>query len=252
MIKTSILSVLFLTAGWAAQAQSSENQTTTQDTTHKNFTHRGSWRGQGPNNQNNSFAQGRGGFNRNRGFQQRGSAGMAPIHYTPEQRKQVATINSDFKTKQEALYKQDNLTLGAYKAQLLSLQKDRKAKRQALLTAQQQEQIAKWKSRQSENQQVMAAAHLERMKIDLKLSDDQEAKIKSQNEAFRAQVQSIRGNDDLLPEQKREQMKAAFAKQKDAIAAVLTPDQQAKLKTEFHQRGRFGRMGQHIPAPADN
>jgi hypothetical protein len=120
---------------------------------------------------------------------------------------------------------------------------------QALLTDDQKRQIAEAKQRASDNAQVMAAAHLERMKISLQLTDDQASKIKSQNEAFRAQVQAIRANDNLLPDQKREQMKALFDKQKADFASVLTPDQQAKLKdmhSHFGGRrgpGGSGRMG---------
>ena len=153
-------------------------------------------------------------------------------------------INTEFKQKQEALYKQDNLTLGAYKSQLLALQKDKKARTEGLLTADQKQQVAKWKQRASDNAQVMAAARLERLKLNLQLSDDQEAKIKSQDASFREQLAGIRDNDNLLPDQKRDQMKALFDKQKDAIAAVLTPDQQAKLKTMHPEGGHgFGRGG---------
>lgn len=165
---------------------------------------------------------------------------MPPVHYTPEQRKQVLAINMDYHHKQTDLYKQDNLTLGAYKSQLVALQKEKKAKLQALLTPQQQQQIAQRKARASEDVQVMAAARLERMKLRLQLTDDQVAKIKSQDADFRAQLQSIRNNDDLLPDQKRQQMMALFTKQKGALTAVLTPDQQAKLKAERGRGGRFG------------
>ncbi len=232
------------------------------DTTHRHATHR-TWNGQAGANGSQAWRQGhegqdgfahRGGHGsqdrrfqgqgfQHGGFQHHGFDGMARVHYTPEQRKQVWAINMDYRHKETDLYKQDNLTLGAYKSQLVTLQKEKKAKLQALLTPQQQQQIAQFKSRAAENGQVMAAARLERMKIHLQLTDDQEAKIKSQDADFRSQLQRIRNNDDLLPDQKREQMMALFTKQKDALTAVLTPDQQAKLKAERGRGGRFGGGG---------
>ena len=102
------------------------------------------------------------------------------IHYTPEQRKQVMTINKDYKQKSERLlFKQDNITLKQYKAGLIALQKEKKAKLQALLTPQQNDEIAARRKRMAENAQVMEVARLERLKLHLNLTDDQVAKIKA-------------------------------------------------------------------------
>lgn len=149
------------------------------------------------------------------------------------------SITTEYKRKQEDLYKQDNLTLGAYKTQLVALQKEKKGKMEGLLTPDQKQSVAKWKQSRSENEQVMAAARLERLKIRLQLSDDQEAKLKSQEADFRAHMLTIRSNDDLLPDQKRAQVMALFSKQKDAMASVLTADQLAKWK-DMHQGRHFG------------
>src|SRR5579863_7121441 len=56
------------------------------------------------------------------------------VHYTPEQRKQVMAFNKEYHQKAADLFKQDNITLKQYKAGLLALQKDKKAKMEALLT----------------------------------------------------------------------------------------------------------------------
>lgn len=253
MLKIYILATFLLAGGLAVNAQSTAASAPAsgQDTSHHRFAHRGGKfqghqggpGGQAWANRGDEHRGPRGEFaHRGGGFRHRGFDGMARVRYTPDQRKQLMAINTDFRKKQEALYKQDNLTLGAYKAQLVALQKDRKAKSLALLTPGQQQEIARSKQHAAENQQVMAAARLERLKIRLQLSDDQEAKIKTQEADLRTQMQKIRENEDLLPDQKREQMQALFAKQKDAFTALLTPDQQAKLK-EDHHRGPGGPGG---------
>ena len=179
-----------------------------------------------------------------------GDRGMA-IHYTPEQRKQVMTINKDYKQKSEDLFKQDNITLKQYKAGLIALQKEKKAKLQALLTPQQNDEIAARRKRMVENAQVMEVARLERLKLHLSLTDDQVAKIKAGQENLRSQVKAIHENDNLLPQEKRDQMKTLLAKRNDTYKTVLTPDQYTQFEKMHHHGGPGGPMG-HRQGYGDN
>jgi Spy/CpxP family protein refolding chaperone len=173
-----------------------------------------------------------------RGGNRFGWAHANHLHYSAEQRKQMHTINEDYRKKSQDLYKQDNITLREYKLQLLALQKDKKSKLQNLLTPDQKNEMEKWKKHASEEMQVIAAANLERMKIHLNLSDDQTAKIKSQQAEFRSQMQAIHQNENLLPYQKTDQMKVLIAKCQDAMKSVLTPEQFSQF--EKMHRQRFG------------
>lgn len=171
------------------------------------------------------------------------------IHYTPEQRSQMMAINKEYHTKSADLFKKDNITLKEYKASLLALQKEKKAKLQALLTPQQQEQIAKRKKTMEENRQVAEAARMERLKLRLNLSDDQVTKIKAGQADLHSQAKSIHENEDLLPQQKMEQMKDLMAKRKDVFKSVLTPEQFSKFEEMSRRRG-FGRDGHEGPKHA--
>jgi hypothetical protein len=161
------------------------------------------------------------------------------MHFTAEQRSQMTAINKDYQTKEADLFKNDNLTLRQYKAQLLALQKEKKSKLQALLTPEQKDQLAREKKQAAEDRQVMAAARLEKLKIHLNLTDEQAAKIKSSQAGLSAQAQSIRENEDLLPQQKMEEYKSLMAKQEQAIASVLTSDQRAKYEEMKDDRDHF-------------
>lgn len=206
------------------------------------FDHRGGPGGYGRGNR--GFARGGRGFGRGREF--------GP-HYTPEQRQQVAVINKDYRQKSADLFKQDNLTLKQYKAGLIALQKEKKDKLQGLLTQQQKDDMANRHKRMSENAQVMEVARLERLKLHLNLSDDQVAKIKAGQEGLRSQVKAIHENDNLLPQQKMEQMKALMAKRNDTYKAVLTPDQYTQFEQMSHHRGdRFGDRTGHRPGFGDD
>ena len=139
-------------------------------------------------------------------------------------------INKEYRQKSEDLFKQDNITLKEYKAGLVALQKEKKEKMAALLTPQQKDQVAARKTRMDENRKVMEAAHLERLKLRLNLTDDQVAKIKAGNENLHNQVKAIHENDNLLPQQKREQMKALLAKRTETYKSVLTPEQYSQFE----------------------
>jgi hypothetical protein len=148
-------------------------------------------------------------------------------------------INKDYRQKREDLFKQDNLTLKQYKTGLLALEKEKKGKVQGLLTQQQKDQLAASRKRMDENHQVREAAHLERLQLHLNLTDDQVARIKAGNANLRTQAKAIHENDNLLPDEKREQMKALMAKRNDTYKSVLTPDQY----TQFEQMMSHRRAG---------
>lgn len=237
-----ILGLLFL--GWAANAQSTGNNPTT-DTTHTmhhrfhgapngyGFHRPGGFRG------HNDYAFHRPGQNRfGRGH--RGHRGFT--HYTPEQRKQAMAINKDYRQKREDLFKQDNITLKQYKDGLIALDKEKKAKLQALLTPQQKDEMTTRRKRMDENRQVMAAAHLERLRLELNLTDQQVAQIKAGQQNLRNQAQSIRQNDNLLPQEKHEQMKALMTTRNDNFKTILTPDQYTRFQ-QMMNRHHFGGSG---------
>lgn len=215
-ISTLLRKTIFLlgavTLGWAAQAQTADS---TQR--HRNF----------------------GGA---RAFGQHREA----IRYTPEQRQQIAAITKEYRQKSTDLFKKDNITLREYKSTLLALQKEKKSKIEALLTQQQKDEKTARRKRMAENAQVMAAARLERLKLHLNLTDDQITKIKAGQQDLHQQLKAIHENDNLLPQQKMEQLKTLMAKRNDTYKSVLTPEQYSQFeKMSHHRDGGFeGRRGQ--------
>jgi len=158
------------------------------------------------------------------------------IRYTPEQRQQAMAINKDYHQKSEDLYKQDNLTLKQYKAGLVALQKEKKDKLAALLSPGQKTEIAARRKEMDENRQVREVARLEKLKLHLNLTDDQVAKIKAGQENLHSQAKAIHENDNLLPQQKMEQLKTLMAKRNDTYKSVLTPDQYTQFEKMSHRR----------------
>jgi 3-dehydroquinate dehydratase len=155
-------------------------------------------------------------------------------------------INKEYRDKSAELFKKDNITLKEYKTGLLALQKDRRSKTEALLTPQQKDQLARRKKSAEENRQVAEAAHMERLRLHLGLSDDQVAKIKAGQDNLHTQIKAIHDNDNLLPQEKMEQMKGLMARRKDVFKSVLTPEQFSKFEEMSHKHG-FGHDRQDGP-----
>lgn len=174
--------------------------------------------------------------------QQRRMGMMARVRLSPEQLKQSKVINDEYHNQVADLQKKDKISLGEYKSQLAALNKDHKAKLQGLLTDEQKNKIAQAKKSAEINAQVKTVANLERLKLTLGLSDKQVATIKSNQEALHNQIKSIHENDNLLPEQKKEQLKSLLEQRKDIVKSVLTPEQQSKIdslrKNNMHNNFR--------------
>jgi len=88
---------------------------------------------------------------------------------------------------------------------------------------------------------------LARMKDALSLSDDQVTKLKAIFEDQKAQLDPIWKDTSLSKEQKREKSKPIVESTKAKVDAVLTPEQQAKLK---ELRKKHGMRHHGSPAPA--
>jgi hypothetical protein len=166
------------------------------------------------------------------------------VHYTPDQRKQVMAINKDYRQKAADLFKQDNITLKQYKAGLITLQKEKKTKLEGLLTPLQKDEVALRRKRRTDDAQLKADSRLERLKQSLSLTDDQVAKLKTGQDNLRTQAEAIRANDNLLPQEKHEQMKTLMTTRNDNFKTILTPDQYTKFQQMMsHRRGGPGGPG---------
>ncbi len=163
---------------------------------------------------------------------QHGKHAMAHhLQLSAEQKEKAKVIGENYRKQVTELKKNDNITMGAYKKQMATLQAERKTKMDALLTTEQKATIAQHKQKKQEDMQVTQAAHLERMKIKLGLKEEQVASIKANQANFTTKAKAIHDNDKLSGEEKKEQIKALAKTQKDSFKSVLTKEQQEKLES---------------------
>lgn len=162
-----------------------------------------------------------GGMNMHKGRSMR----MKDVNLTDAQKQQAKALKGEYRTKVQNLEKDQNITLKDYRAQKASLEKERKAKFQDILTADQKNKIAAYKKRMSEKREMMAQKRMEKMKTNLSLTDDQVAKIQDQRKSVKDQSKAIRDNASLTDEQKKEQLMNLRKAIHDNMDKILTADQ---------------------------
>ncbi|HWB24665.1 MAG TPA: hypothetical protein VG738_04255 [Chitinophagaceae bacterium] len=170
---------------------------------------------------------------------------MARLNLTDDQKSKMKSVNEDYRKQLSALQNDNNITLGEYKTQLAALQKSHREKVNNVFTSEQKKIMADRRKNMKTHMQARGAANLEKMKQNLGLSDDQVAKIKGQREEMRTQLQILRSDSTLLPEQKREKVRELFAKQREGLKTVLTPDQLTKLQSMQKERMNHERGMRH-------
>lgn len=161
---------------------------------------------------------------------------MQHLHLTKEQKEQGKAIKDNYDKQLAALYDNDKLRMGDFKKKSAALRKDLKDKLAAILTPEQKSKMEAFKKKREENMQVMAAARLERMKIDLTLTDNQVASIKTAEVSLHSQLKALHEDESLVSEQKREKMKALFEQHKATVKAILTPEQLNKWESSRKPR----------------
>lgn len=153
---------------------------------------------------------------------------MENMNLTEAQKQQMKSIQIDFKAKMEALDKNDNMNVKDYKSQKEALIQNRKAQMQAVLTADQKEQLHTLKHEQENGHKGEGAVKGK----DLGLTKEQRNEIRDQMQAMKSKMDAIKNNMSLTPEQKKEQMKALKASNKEAFKNILTPEQIEKMKVD--------------------
>jgi len=163
------------------------------------------------------------------------------LNFTDAQKAQAKTINEDARKKMQELNKNESITVKEQRDRKAAIQKERKTKIDGLLTAEQKAKQTQLRAEHKAKKEAEYAKHLDKMKSNLNLTDDQVAKLKSQRTATRTKAEQIRNNESLSREQKKEQMMALKAEAKKQNDKILTPEQLKKkeeMKKAHDDKGR--------------
>jgi Spy/CpxP family protein refolding chaperone len=150
------------------------------------------------------------------------------LNFTDAQKAQAKTINEDSRKKMQELNKNENITVKEQRDRKAAILKESKIKMDGLLTAEQKTKLVQLKAEQKAKHEERYAKHLDKMKTNLNLTDEQVAKLKVQRAANHAKAEKIKNNELLSREQKKEQMMALKAEAKQQNSKIFTPEQLKK------------------------
>jgi len=166
------------------------------------------------------------------------------LDLTDAQQKQWKADNESFKTKMEALNKEEDITVNEQNIRKEALMAEQKAKRDALLTTEQKTKLAADKKAMGEKRKEMAQKRGANMQKELGLNNDQAAKLKAQNQATKTKVKAIKENTALSADQKKEQIKAVKESAMTDRKQILSAEQMQKMeemkkakKSGHHKKG---------------
>jgi Spy/CpxP family protein refolding chaperone len=92
-------------------------------------------------------------------------------------------------------------------------------------------------------------ARLDHMSKDLNLTQEQRDKIRPLLEGQKKQMDELRSNTSLTPEQKRDKARTTMVETREKIVAVLTPEQKQKLVQHMNQMRQQHETHQSEPPP---
>lgn len=159
------------------------------------------------------------------------------LQFTDAQKAQAKTINTDARKKMQELNKQDNITVKEMRSRKAAIEKDRKTKMDGILTADQKNKLQQLKADRKAKREGQYVKHLDKMKTNLNLSDEQVAQLKEQHKANQAKAQKIKNNESLSREQKRMQLMALKSASKEQHKKIFTAEQLKKMQDLKKNRG---------------
>jgi Spy/CpxP family protein refolding chaperone len=102
---------------------------------------------------------------------------LAGLNFTDDQKAKLKVINQDHQKQLAEIKKQDNITVKESREKIEALNKEHQQKFQSLLTSEQKAQIEKTKKDRQSHAKEYGEKRGQRMKEELKLTDEQSAKL---------------------------------------------------------------------------
>ena len=164
------------------------------------------------------------------------------LNFTDAQKAQAKKINEDSRKKMLELNKNESITVKEQRDRKAGIAKERKAKMDGLLTAEQKTKQTQLKAEHKAKKEAGYAKRMDRMKTNLNLTDDQVAKLKAQRAANHAKAEQIKNNETLSREQRKEQMIALKTEAKSQQAKIFTAEQLKKKEEMKKSRGDKGKV----------
>ena len=166
------------------------------------------------------------------------------LNLTEEQKSAVQNYLEDQRSQMEVLRNDTTLTREQRAQRMREITEQTRGKVESILTVEQKQKAEELRNQARERFQERAGEQFDRMARLLDLTPEQKNQMQSYRESERTQLQALRDNTALTPEQRREQARAIHEQSQNNIRSLLDPTQQQKLEDLRASRGcGFGRGG---------
>ncbi len=159
------------------------------------------------------------------------------LNLTDDQRTKVQSILQNERSQVQAVRNNTSLTDEQKKQQIHDLRNTDHQQLLAILTPEQQAQL---KQLHAERNGRGAAFKAGRGFQALNLTDQQKQQLQPVFQSTRQQMQALRSDTTLTPEQKHEKMKAIRQNEMTQLKSILTPEQQQQLQQMRENRKHRG------------
>lgn len=161
------------------------------------------------------------------------------LNLTADQQSQMKQMMQDEHAQMQALRSNTSLTPEQKKEQIKQLRESNHQKLMALLTPDQQAQFKQLRQQRRSRSQAFNGGHRFQGLQALNLTQQQKDQLKPIFQSSRQQMQALRSDTSLTPDQRREKMKEIRQNQQAQLNSILTPEQQQQLQ-QMHQHRRRG------------
>jgi Spy/CpxP family protein refolding chaperone len=151
-------------------------------------------------------------------FRERMQDTMKELNLSDEQKEKLKPIWQEQMQKMRELWQDQSLSRQEKMEKFKAVQKEMQSKLKEILTA---EQLQKWEKQRG----AQGRAGLQEALKDLNLTDDQKAKLKPLWQAQAEKLRELRGDKNLLPQEKMEKFKAVQDEMEPKLRQILTGEQ---------------------------
>jgi Spy/CpxP family protein refolding chaperone len=162
------------------------------------------------------------------------------LQFSNQQKEQMNSIRHDFYHNMAVLRKNESISVKEMRDQKADLIKTYRESIQNILTPGQKDQLNERRKKNEEKRKIMAGKKLEKMRTRLNLNDEQTAKIQNLNSLYRNQLGKYHEGSITGWRDRREEPHSLRIQHKEALQAILSPDQQKMLDDwKKDKMGRF-------------
>ncbi|RYY90537.1 MAG: hypothetical protein EOO15_02285 [Chitinophagaceae bacterium] len=183
---------------------------------------------------------------------------MAQLNLSADQKTKLKAIHQREKAEMDALRSNTALSQEQRRTQAQQVREKYRAEMKTILTPEQQQKAEQMREEVKDHRGAGArdtvnarqhkagkghgkrgdGAHVKQMQKELNLTADQQQRIKAIRDQYRPQMEALRENKSLTQAQKKDKARELRKAQMDQVKAVLTPEQQEKMKSLRKGKGR--------------